>query len=75
MSDDGTGVGISIPSMLIAKDEGEKLIEFLTTAEETDLKRAALHAKFDLNHPDDRVEYDYWFTSSDIHSLSFLKDM
>jgi hypothetical protein len=30
MSDDGTGGGIRIPSMLIGKTDGKKLIDFLT---------------------------------------------
>ena len=30
MVDDGTGAGIRIPSMMISKSDGEKLIEFLT---------------------------------------------
>ena len=29
MSDDGTGGGIRIPAMLISKDDGKKLIDFL----------------------------------------------
>lgn len=36
MSDDGTGGGIRIPSMLISKADGKKLIDFVkraTTAE------------------------------------------
>ena len=32
MSDDGTGVGIRIPSVLISKQDGEKIIDYLTTA-------------------------------------------
>jgi len=32
MSDDGTGAGIRIPSMLISKKDGEKLKRFLSTA-------------------------------------------
>lgn len=32
MSDDGTGAGIRIPSMLISKRDGMKLIDFLNTA-------------------------------------------
>ena len=31
MGDDGTGTGIRIPSMLIGKSDGEKLIEFAKT--------------------------------------------
>lgn len=32
MSDDGTGGGIRIPSMLIGKTDGKKLIDFLKRA-------------------------------------------
>jgi hypothetical protein len=42
MSDDGTGVGISIPSMLIGKTEGNKLISFLKDSSSEDKSRAAL---------------------------------
>lgn len=31
MGDDGTGTGIRIPSMLIGKSDGERLIEFAMT--------------------------------------------
>jgi hypothetical protein len=31
MSDDGTGTGIRIPAMLISKEDGEILKNFLTT--------------------------------------------
>ena len=32
MSDDGSGAGIRIPSMLISKDAGDKLLNFLKNA-------------------------------------------
>lgn len=32
MSDDGTGAGIRIPSMLISKKDGDKLLDFMKTA-------------------------------------------
>ena len=32
MSDDGTGGGIRIPSMLIGKKDGNKIIEWMATA-------------------------------------------
>jgi hypothetical protein len=32
MSDDGTGAGIRIPSMLISKKDGDKLLDYLKTA-------------------------------------------
>ena len=34
MSDDGTGAGIRMPSMLISKNDGKKLIDFLQTADQ-----------------------------------------
>jgi len=38
MSDDGTGGGIRIPSMLISREDGKKLIDYLkrSSAEELD---------------------------------------
>ena len=38
MSDDGTGAGIRIPSMLISKSDGAKLIDFLKTASSKELE-------------------------------------
>jgi len=32
LSDDGTGAGIRIPSMLIAKDDGDKIVDWLVHA-------------------------------------------
>jgi len=32
MSDDGSGAGIRIPSMMISKKSGDKLIKFMKTA-------------------------------------------
>ena len=37
MSDDGTGAGIRIPSMLISKSDGDKLLDFMKTATATEL--------------------------------------
>jgi hypothetical protein len=37
MSDDGTGAGIRIPSMLISKSDGDKLLDFMKTATEDEL--------------------------------------
>jgi hypothetical protein len=37
MSDDGTGGGIRIPSMLIGRTDGKKLIDWLKTASSKEL--------------------------------------
>lgn len=65
MIDDGTGSGIRIPSMLISKKDGEKLINFMKTASKEDLKALAITAVFSLARPDNRVEYDIWYSSGD----------
>lgn len=36
-SDDGSGAGIRIPSMLISKKDGDKLLDFLKTATKEEL--------------------------------------
>ncbi len=38
MSDDGTGGGIRIPSMLIGKTDGKKLMEFVKKGSDQDLE-------------------------------------
>jgi hypothetical protein len=38
MSDDGTGGGIRIPSMLIGKTDGKKLIDFLKRASDEEIE-------------------------------------
>jgi len=72
MSDDGTGGGIQIPSMLIGKGDGDKLINFYKRASEDDLSKMVLIASFEMEKPDDRVEYDFWYTSSNDRALDFL---
>ena len=39
MSDDGTGAGIRIPSMLISKSDGDKLLDFMKTATSEELSQ------------------------------------
>jgi hypothetical protein len=74
MSDDGTGGGIRIPSMLVGKTDGKKLIDFLKRASEDELDQTAVMAQFVMEKPDDRVEYDVWFTSSNDRALDFISD-
>lgn len=74
MSDDGTGGGIRIPSMLIGKTDGRKLIDFVKRGSDQDLEQIAIMAGFDMDKPDNRVEYDLWYTSSNDRALDFLTD-
>jgi hypothetical protein len=75
MSDDGTGGGIRIPSMLISKNDGDVLIEWLKTATVADKNQLVLMADFILpTEADNKVEYDFWMTSSSNRALDFLED-
>jgi len=78
MSDDGTGGGIGIPSLMISKKDGNKLIEFLKNMSPEDKQGYKTSVKimvsFDLDKPDNRVEYDIWYTSSNDKALDFIED-
>lgn len=74
MSDDGTGGGIKIPSILISKRDGQMLLDFLMKGSAEEIRRTAILAKFDLEKPDNRVEYDIWMTSSNDKALDFIVD-
>lgn len=73
MSDDGTGNGIRIPSMLIGENDGLKLINWFESATDAELDSLVMMADFVL--PESTiVNYDFWFTSSSDRGLSFLED-
>ena len=74
MSDDGTGGGINIPSIMIGKTDGEKLLDFLNTATNEELSQVSIMIDFHQNKPDNRVEYDIWYTSSNDRALDFIYD-
>lgn len=48
MSDDGTGGGIRIPSMLIARDAGSILIDWFVKASAAERASVVLIAEFEL---------------------------
>mmetsp|Transcript_20067 Transcript_20067/g.22394 ORF Transcript_20067/g.22394 Transcript_20067/m.22394 type:complete len:225 (-) Transcript_20067:728-1402(-) len=74
MVDDGTGSGINIPSLLIGKKDGDKIIHQLEKCVEEEEEGACVQllAQFEMPHPDDRVEYDFWYTSSNEQAIDFL---
>lgn len=73
MPNDGGGSSIRIPSVLISKDDGEKLIDFVETASKQDVGNIFLTAQFELRSPDNRVEYDVWYSSSNDKALDFIQ--
>ena len=74
MSDDGSGAGIRIPSMMISKADGDKLLDFLKQATKEELETIKVMATFEMARPDNRVEYDIWYTSSNDEALDFIHD-
>jgi hypothetical protein len=74
MSDDGTGGGIRLPAMLIGKIDGLKLMSWIDKASDDEIENTAIVANFVMEKPDNRVEYDIWFTSSNDRGLDFISD-
>jgi len=75
MSDDGTGGGIRIPSMLIGKNDGKKLLDWWTSASEDEKANLVIMAEFVMPFEEDnKVTWDFWFTSSSDRALDFLED-
>lgn len=64
MSDDGSGAGLRIPSMMISKKDGDKILKFMSEASLEELESIRMTASFDMKRPDNRVEYDVWFSST-----------
>lgn len=73
MSDDGTGAGIRIPSMLISKGAGKILTDFLSQKNDNLTVRASLNAEFIIESLD-HVEWQFFYTSINDKSLDFIKN-
>jgi len=73
MSDDGTGAGIRIPSMLISERDGNILKEFLTKSPPALSRKASLAAEFVMDNPTNTVQWSLWYTSSNDRALDFIK--
>lgn len=46
----------------------------MSTASASDLSQIALIAEFDISRPDNRVEYDIWFSQTDEKAMDFITD-
>jgi len=80
MVDDGTAYEIAIPTILISRSDGEKIKQIILDTESENKGNqkkefVVLMINFEMENPDDRVEYDIWYTSGDSHALNFLKHM
>jgi len=74
MTDDGGAGGIRMPSILIGKSDGRKIVDFMKTASQTELDQLAVMISFDIGRPDNRVEYDIWYSSTHNRALDFITD-
>lgn len=76
MSDDGTGQGIRIPAVLINKQDGERIIDWIIHASPAGQRAATIKASFLTEFYDDgHVMVNYWYTSGDDRSLDFVRDI
>lgn len=71
MSDDGNGGGIHIPSVLIGKKDGDKIIKYTT---EHSHRHLVAILDFDLPNPDNHVEYELYISSANKKSREFIND-
>lgn len=75
MSDDGTGAGIRIPSILIGHGDGDLLTNFIERANPSEIEEMELNVHFVNPYPRDKVKFEMWYSSVDDRSLAFLRDM
>jgi len=68
MADDGSGADISIPSFLMFKQDADPI-----KAEVMSNHPVRIEMAWSLPSPDDRVEYDFWSTPTDLVSKDFQK--
>uniref|UniRef100_A0A7R9WI38 PA domain-containing protein n=1 Tax=Pseudictyota dubia TaxID=2749911 RepID=A0A7R9WI38_9STRA len=68
MADDGSGSDISIPSFLMFKQDADPV-----KAELRANRMVRLEMAWSLPSPDDRVEYEFWSTPTDLVAKDFQK--
>ena len=72
MSDDGTGSSVNIPSFLISKRDCDFIKDTIANKPDASIY---VRTELDIVHPDNRVEYEYWYSSVLDHEPWFLYDM
>jgi len=60
MADDGSGGTVNVPSFLIRKKDCDAIKEEL---HKNVTKSVYVRAEIDIVHPDNRVEYEYWYST------------
>jgi len=60
MANDGQGWTVNIPSLFLAKDKGDILKTYLTKHPK---EKVHMSVSLQMNNPDNRVEYELWYSS------------
>lgn len=68
MADDGTGHSINIPAFIVRKKDGNIIKDTLIN---NPTKTVYLKAEMEIVHPDNRVEYELWYSS--ILDLNYMQ--
>lgn len=69
MADDGTGRNIGIPSVLIGKTQGANLEKAVAAG-----TKIMVELNWNIPHPDNHVEWEFWTSSGDLNAASFLEE-
>jgi len=75
MSDDGTGMGIGIPSVLIGRKDGETLKHFMGSANVSEIRQIVLNIEFKFPRQRSWSEVEYWYSQENEQSMRFLRYM
>mmetsp|Transcript_22836 Transcript_22836/g.17277 ORF Transcript_22836/g.17277 Transcript_22836/m.17277 type:complete len:222 (+) Transcript_22836:397-1062(+) len=68
MGDDGSGSSITIPSFFIRKRDADKIKAAMVNS------HVYVQGEVEMTHPDNRVEYDLWFSSILDLQQAFIMD-
>ena len=69
----GFGSDISIPTIMISKEDGRNIYQYLESNKNNEKDPIVLSFHFEMPNPDDTVEYEFWMTSMNVKSFEFLK--
>ncbi len=76
LADDGHEGDISIPAILISKQDGDKIINYYLMHKDNknDINKIRFEIKFDIENKNNIVNYDIWYTPDLENVYSFFKD-
>ena len=76
LADDRHEGDISIPAILISRNDGEKIMNYYSSYKDNKEKidQIKLEIKFDIENKNNTVNYDIWYTPDIENVYTFLKD-